>query len=103
MESGLDLVTVYRTLATFTDLKLLQKVDLGDNVQRYELQSTDGSHHHHFVCNECHKVEALDSCEIRAQEKRLTDLGYGELTHRLEFFGICPDCRPKSRTRNRTR
>ena len=101
--SGLDLVTVYRTLSTFTELELLQKIDLGDGLQRYELRSDDGSHHHHFVCNLCHRIEPLDACEIASQERKLKDLGYGELTHRLEFFGICPDCRPKRRTRERTR
>lgn len=101
--SDLDLVTVYRSLATFSDLGIVSRVDLGDGVVRYELRSPDGSHHHHFVCQECQKVEPLDSCEIKAQENRLRELGYSQLSHRLEFFGICPDCREHSRADARTR
>lgn len=93
-KSGLDLVTVYRSLATFSDLAIVHRVDLGDGIVRYELASPDGSHHHHFVCKNCQKVEPLDFCEIQAQEKRLKALGYTGISHRLEFFGICPDCRP---------
>lgn len=91
-KSGFDLVTVYRSLATFSELSIVHRVDLGDGIVRYELASADGSHHHHFICKSCQKVEPLDSCEIQAQEKRLRDQGYTGLSHRLEFFGFCPDC-----------
>ena len=91
-KNDLDLVTVYRSLSTFTDLGIVSRVDLGDGVVRYELASADGTHHHHFICKLCQKIEPLDFCEIQLQEDRLAQAGYKQLTHRLEFFGICPDC-----------
>lgn len=90
--TGLDLVTVYRTLATLSDLGVLAKVDLGDSVLRYEIKDPTGSHHHHVICNSCRKVEPLDLCQVEGLESRLGELGYTGLTHRLEFFGLCPDC-----------
>jgi Fur family transcriptional regulator, ferric uptake regulator len=92
----LDLVTVYRSLATFSELGLVSKVDLGDGVVRYELSDPDGSHHHHVICTKCQGIQPLDFIEIEreivAQEKKLRDLGYSGLSHRLEFFGLCLDC-----------
>ena len=91
----LDLVTVYRSLATFVEVGILGKVELGDGILRYELRDPRGKHHHHFVCTGCRKVEPLDSCEhaeIEAQERRLGAKGYAKLSHRLEFFGLCPAC-----------
>lgn len=93
-----DLVTVYRSLATFTELGLLAKVDFGDGTVRYELTDPKGSHHHHFVCERCKRIEPLplDFCTMQAHEKRLKELGYSKLSHRLEFFGLCQQCSPQS-------
>jgi Fur family transcriptional regulator, ferric uptake regulator len=94
--ADLDLVTVYRSLATFSELGLVRRVDLGDGVVRYEITGPDGSHHHHVICTKCQGIQPVDFHEIErkivAQEKKLSALGYSGLSHRLEFFGLCPDC-----------
>lgn len=93
-----DLVTVYRSLNTFAELGILSRVDFGDGVARYEILSPDGSHHHHIVCTVCRKIEPLTGCgngSIERQEKSLAEAGYSQLSHRLEFFGVCPDCNRK--------
>jgi Fur family ferric uptake transcriptional regulator len=87
-----DLVTVYRSLLTFTALKLVSKVDLGDGVGRYELSNFDGSHHHHVICSLCRRVEALKDCSMQRQEKVISGMGYTDVSHRLEFIGLCPSC-----------
>jgi Fe2+ or Zn2+ uptake regulation protein len=93
---SIDLVTVYRTLTTLTELGVLNRVDLDDGVVRYELTDPKGQHHHHFVCRSCQKIESLDACAstgpIQSQERRLAKKGYTFLSHRLEFFGLCPKC-----------
>ncbi len=87
-----DLVTVYRSLATFNDLNILDRVDFGDGVVRYEFRQPGGSHHHHFICKQCHKIEPLHVCEVESLESALAKKGYRELSHRLELFGLCPEC-----------
>jgi Fur family ferric uptake transcriptional regulator len=72
---GLDRVTVYRNLLTFTEAGLLVRTQLGDNVWRFELPATgEGEHgfHPHFVCNDCGGVSCLPSSAItlRGEAKR---------------------------------
>jgi Fur family ferric uptake transcriptional regulator len=87
-----DLVTIYRTLTSFSDIGLLSRVDFGDGSVRYELTDEDGHHHHHIVCTHCGKIEPLTFCVIQGQEQILTQMGYSNLSHRLEFFGTCRAC-----------
>lgn len=87
----LDLVTVYRTLGSFEKLGIVRRCDFGDGVARYELGS-ETHHHHHVICRVCRKAEPLDDCVLERLEKDVQKLGYGEITHSLEFFGVCRDC-----------
>jgi Fe2+ or Zn2+ uptake regulation protein len=95
-----DLVTVYRNLSAFTDAGLLARVELDDGVQRYEWADPSGHHHHHFVCTSCRRIEPLDLCSvdgpIQTQESLMKRKGYSQITHRLEFYGLCPQCSKSS-------
>ena len=88
-----DLVTVYRTLTSLEEAKIVQRCEFGDGIARYELSDSEESHHHHLICKECKKVEVIDTCELEnsinsfAQKK-----GFTNITHQLEFFGTCLDC-----------
>lgn len=93
-KTNCDLVTVYRSLASFAEIDLVSRVDLGDGVVRYEIASFDGSHHHHIVCTQCRRVESVSVCTIKGEDKILSQMGYSQVSHRLEFFGLCPDCGP---------
>jgi Fur family ferric uptake transcriptional regulator len=90
-----DLVTVYRSLTSFSEIGLLSKVEFGDGVIRYELADEGAHHHHHIVCTVCKKVEPVNFCVIQGQEQILSQMGYSNLSHRLEFFGTCPSCHPR--------
>lgn len=90
-----DLATVYRTLARFEELGLVQRVDLGDGRARFELAESQpgGHHHHHLVCRGCSQIVEIDDCIPPELEQRVADhSGFQNVTHRLEFFGICPKC-----------
>ena len=107
-QTAFDLVTIYRNLATFSEIGVLSRVDLGDSVVRYELRDPSGHHHHHIVCTECRKTEPLDLCStgsaietpLAIESLRLSKLGYQNLTHRLEFSGLCPTCATSNATSN---
>ncbi|NLX19199.1 MAG: transcriptional repressor [Desulfobulbus sp.] len=47
---SLSLDTVYRTLGTFDELKLVHRVETLESQARYE---AFGSRHHHFLCKHC--------------------------------------------------
>jgi Fe2+ or Zn2+ uptake regulation protein len=86
-----DLVTVYRSLAAMEALNLVRRCDFGDGSYRYEI-NTGEHHHHHIVCRSCHGVKTLDLCVAAGLERVARELGYGNVTHTLEIFGICPKC-----------
>lgn len=88
-----DLVTIYRTLHQFEKINLVQKSFFSENSAQYCLNDLDDHHHHHhFLCKKCQKITEIDSCLLESQLKALEKKGFREISHRLEFFGICPLC-----------
>lgn len=93
LSSGkIDLATVYRTMKLFSELKIVNEIDFKDEFKRYELVY-DRHHHHHIVCRICKSVENVETCILDDLEKLLSKKGYIDITHSLEFFGICKNCR----------
>jgi Fur family ferric uptake transcriptional regulator len=89
-----DVVTVYRTLPAMEELALLRRCDFGDGVHRYEFNHA-GHHHHHIICRTCRSVQVLDGCVADALERTAREMGYAQVSHTLEIFGVCPQCQGK--------
>ena len=90
-----DLVTVYRCLAVFEELGLVRRCFFHNGAGLYEI-NLDDSHHYHIVCKSCGKVERIDAALTDPTERMLRERGYDQVTHLVEFFGVCPDCRKKA-------
>ena len=60
----------------------------------YEINLND-SPHYHIVCRSCGKVERIDVSLTDGVERMLRERGYQQVTHMVEFFGVCPDCQKK--------
>lgn len=88
----IDLATVYRTINLFTELGIVYEIDFKDEFKRYELVY-DRHHHHHIVCRKCKRVENVEACVLEELEKLLNKKGYSDISHSLEFFGVCQRCR----------
>jgi Fur family ferric uptake transcriptional regulator len=90
-----DLATIYRSLHLLENIGIVKRFDLGDGIARYELVGTDDDgHHHHLVCKGCAEVVEIEDCFPRELEDAIARRnGYTGVTHRLEFFGLCPRCR----------
>ncbi len=87
------IASVYRTLETLADLRLVKRVDAGDGIARYEAARPDGDHHHHLVCRDCGKVEAFADPRLeRAIHKVTGALGYAIEEHEVVLTGACSDC-----------
>jgi Fur family ferric uptake transcriptional regulator len=52
--------------------------------------------HYHIVCKSCGKTENLNYFSVDGMERMLTERGYTQLTHIVEFFGVCPTCQQQS-------
>jgi Fur family transcriptional regulator, ferric uptake regulator len=89
-----DLATVYRSMHLLESMGMVKRFDLGDGVARFELLGDgDDGHHHHLVCTRCAGVVELEDCVLCEVDQRIAATsGFKAITHRLEFFGICPAC-----------
>lgn len=90
-----DFATVFRMLNLMEQLHLVHKVSLQRSSSYYEL-SDPRKHYDHLVCKKCDQVILIDTpCPIGDTEKKLArQYGFSDLSHSLEFFGICPSCTP---------
>lgn len=91
-----DPVTVYRCIATLEEANLVRRCDFGDGMYRYEF-NTGEHHHHHVICRSCGSVVTLDVCFADGLERMVRQMGYSNVTHTLEIFGICAGCQDKPR------
>ena len=89
-----DLATVYRSMHLLEKMGMVKRFDFGDGVARFELVGEgDDGHHHHLVCTRCAEVVEIDDCFTAEVEQRIAAAnGFKAVTHKLEFFGICPEC-----------
>ena len=89
-----DLATIYRAMHLLKELGMVKQYDFGDGAARYELTGEgSGGHHHHLVCTRCAQIVEIEGCFSEGMEQRIAARnGFREVTHKLEFFGICPDC-----------
>lgn len=87
-----DLVTVYRCLGAFEAIGLVRRSFLHNGTSLYELTLGGAPQHYHLVCKSCGKTERVDYFPIQGMETVLRERGYVQLSHLVEFFGICPTC-----------
>ena len=91
---GLGIASVYRVLDTLTAHSLVQRVDVGDGITRFEAVQPDGHHHHHLVCDDCGSVRPFDDRSLERELRRAASrLGYAMSTHEVVLRGACGDCR----------
>ncbi|HET7521700.1 MAG TPA: Fur family transcriptional regulator, partial [Bacillales bacterium] len=93
----IGLATVYRTLELLSELKVVDKINFGDGVSRYDLRREGADHfHHHLVCMECGAVDEIQEDLLGDVEKVVErDWQFKIKDHRLTFHGICRRCREK--------
>jgi Fe2+ or Zn2+ uptake regulation protein len=84
--------TVFRALDLFTELEVLERIDLPTGDHAY-VPCVPQHHHHHIVCEVCGQVTEVEDLGLGAaidQIQRRT--GWEVESHRLELFGRCPSC-----------
>ena len=90
----IGLATVYRTLELLLELKIVDKINFGDGVYRYDLRKDGDVHfHHHLVCMNCGSVHEIEDDLLLDVEKIVeSDYDFKIKDHRLTFYGICSKC-----------
>ncbi len=92
-----DLATIYRAMHLLEEMGMVKQFDFGDGIARFELiGEVNDAHHHHLVCTRCAEVVEIGECFPGELEERIAARnGFKGVTHKLEFFGICPDCQER--------
>ncbi|MFC6332347.1 Fur family transcriptional regulator [Paenibacillus septentrionalis] len=94
----IGLATVYRTLELLTDLHIVEKLNFGDGVARYDLRGdSNHHHHHHLICVQCGIVSEIKEDWLLPLEQRLQEqFGFETVDHRLDFHGVCKNCQSQN-------
>jgi len=86
-----SLVTVYRTLNILVDLGLICEIRTGANSKSYA--AGNPVTHGHLICNNCGKVVDFEDYDIGELLEELSAAsGYVINDHRLDLYGLCPEC-----------
>ena len=90
--------SVYRILELLTELRLVQRIDVGQGVARYERHQPDGDHHHHLVCDRCGRIAPFEDPALEQAIERVSrSLSFAVDDHDVVLRGACGDCREPSR------
>jgi Fur family ferric uptake transcriptional regulator len=90
---AVGLTTVYRHLALLTEEGRLDALQTADGELVYRRCHSD-QHHHHVVCRQCGRGTEVELPDLELwAESTAADLGYTDVTHTVEIFGVCADCR----------
>ncbi|MBD7945140.1 MULTISPECIES: Fur family transcriptional regulator [Psychrobacillus] len=93
----IGLATVYRTLELLNELNVVDKIQFGDGVSRYDLRQEGAAHfHHHLVCIECGAVDEIQE-DLLEDVEEIVEKKWNFIIkdHRLTFHGICHRCQDK--------
>ncbi|HEV2999289.1 MAG TPA: Fur family transcriptional regulator [Solirubrobacteraceae bacterium] len=89
------LASVYRALEVLDELRLVQRLDAGEGVVRYEPALAGGEHHHHIVCDRCGSVASFEDEELERAIGRLAErLSWTVDSHDVVLRGHCRRCQP---------
>lgn len=86
--------SIYRVLELLHAHDLVNRLDLGDGVARYETTDPAGEHHHHhLLCDQCGKLVPFHDPALEHSIDQLSDrLGFRTTDHEVTLRGDCPDC-----------
>ena len=97
--------SAYRNMTALIDVGVVRRVAGADDHGRFELTEELSSHHHHFVCATCGKVEdvhpspKLERALGEAAQAVAEEQGYQVTEHQLDLLGLCPGCRELTTSR----
>ena len=86
-----SLATIYKTVTLLKEMGEVLELGFGNDSNRY-----DGIRpypHPHLVCTQCKNIVDLQVATLSELSQEIAQrTGYRIVSHRLDFFGICPQC-----------
>ena len=91
-----SLATVYKTVALLKEMGEVREIGFGEGGNRYD--GYDPSPHPHLICVECRQIVDLDLPTLDTLPQAVAqEMGYRIIEHRVDFFGVCPQCQAAQR------
>jgi Fur family ferric uptake transcriptional regulator len=88
--------SVYRILDELERLGLVQRVETGQSMVRYERSHELEEHHHHLVCDACGLVMPFSDAGLERAITNLSErLPLAVSEHEIVLHGACRDCRER--------
>jgi Fur family ferric uptake transcriptional regulator len=85
--------SIYRILDELERLDLVQRVEVGQSMARYEPVRSDNEHHHHLVCDSCGTVMPFTDPDLEQAIRGLSDRVPMQVAeHEIVLHGSCSDC-----------
>jgi Fe2+ or Zn2+ uptake regulation protein len=92
--AGIGFSTVYRTMKLLCESGLVSERHFRDGEALYENVS---EHHDHCICTSCGKIIEFENEKIEElQEAVARKFGFRLVTHKMELYGLCAECRKAS-------
>jgi Fur family peroxide stress response transcriptional regulator len=86
-----SLATVYKTVTLLKEMSEVLELGFGDGGNRYD--GARPSPHPHVICNHCGEIVDLEvPVPQTLPQQVMEETGYEVVSHRLDFFGVCPKC-----------
>ena len=96
---AISLQSVYDALNVLVGEKLIRRLQPAGSPARFE--DRVGDNHHHLICRACGRLVDVDCAAGRAPcLKANDDNGYEIDEAEVVYWGRCPDCQDKPRTRS---
>lgn len=87
-----SLATVYKNVALLKDLDQVIELGFSNDSNRYD--GNKPYDHPHVVCTVCKTILDPDMSTLADMTQEIMrETGFTITRHRLDFFGICPDCK----------
>ena len=85
--------SIYRILDELERLHLVQKLQVGQAMARYEPIRDGDGHHHHLVCDNCGTVTPFTDPELETAISKLSRRVPMQVAeHEIVLHGACQDC-----------
>lgn len=86
-----SIATIYKTVALLKQENEVLEIGFPDGSNRY-----DGNKpfpHPHLICTRCRKIIDPELSRLEDLARQVAqETGFRILTHRVDFFGLCPEC-----------
>jgi Fur family ferric uptake transcriptional regulator len=85
--------SIYRILDELERLGLVQRLQVGQSMARYEPLRGEHEHHHHLVCDSCGAVMPFTDPELEQAIERLSErVPMRVEEHEIVLHGACDGC-----------